>query len=108
MERDDGDVLSDDDKYAEVFFSSPYVMSWTPGWDSTPQPPDLKQTQGDCMSPELSHAIGIKASLTGTPQGRREKRRLVLERIGEGEDGGRRWDASPDVDESDEVWHPRL
>lgn len=70
--------------------------------------PSCPRAQGDCASLELSHAIGIKVSLTGTPQGRREKRRLVSERIGEGEDGGCRWDAPPDDDESDEVWHPRL
>ncbi|GAA6073302.1 uncharacterized [Tachysurus ichikawai] len=50
--------------------------------------------QGDCTSPELSHAIGIKASLTGTPQGRRESAGLfwsgsVKEKM-EAADGTRR------------------
>lgn len=34
--------------------------------------PSCPRAQGDCTSPELSHAIGIKVSLTGTPQGQRE------------------------------------
>lgn len=34
--------------------------------------PSCPRAQGDCASPELSRAIGIKVSLTGTPQGQRE------------------------------------
>lgn len=34
--------------------------------------PSCPGAQGDCARPELSRAIGIKVSLTGTPQGQGE------------------------------------
>lgn len=70
--------------------------------------PPCPRAQGDCASPELSRAVGIKVSLTGTPPGAEGKRRLALERIGEGEDGGCRWDARAMMMKLMKFWHLRL